>query len=488
MELQIRIRNNLEIQGASPELKSYLEELLTLVNPVWVEAKAFGRYTANIPQYIRQFEYEDHCMLVPRGLLEHLINDLDLEWVLIDERAAPEAPWGEGNVTLRPDDQESAVQRMMAHDNGFLSAPAGSGKTVMGLELCRRLGLRALWLVHQESLKKQAIEEAVKHLGLKVEDIGVLHGKKWKIGECLTVGMIPTLQRRDLSEIVGEFGTIAIDEAHHVPSKTFLDVVSQFYPQYLFGLTATAYRRDKLDIVMFNAIGPKIAEIEHVELFEEEHLMIPAIKVKHTGWDPENAHLMEYNDFMEAMVTAPVRNQRIVRDIVREANQPGTVSIVLVERTKHAEVLTELVKKEGIACDFVVGSIDVDSPDGSSGQSASKKRGKRPRKKKKSIPKKVREKTISEFKDGKIQVLIATYDLLMEGFNHRPLNRLFLASPIKWKGNVIQALGRVQRTAIGKDDAIVYDYVDEKVGMFERQFESRLFRVYKKMGMEVDQP
>lgn len=483
MALQIRIRSSLEIQGASPELKSYLQELLTLTNPVWIEAKAFGRFTGNIPQYIRQFEFEDNRMIVPRGLLEHLVNDLNLEWELTDERADPKAPWGEGNVLLRPDDQETAVQQLMSHDNGFLSAPAGSGKTVMGLEMCRRLGLRALWLVHQENLKKQAIEEAVEHLGLKEEDIGILHGKKWKIGECLTVGMIPTLKRRDLSDIVNQFGTVVVDEAHHAPSKTFLDVVTQFNPQYLFGLTATAYRRDKLDVVMFNAIGPKIAEIEHADLFEEDHLMIPSIRVRHTGWDPENSNTMEYNDFMEAMVTAPQRNQMIVRDVVQEAKKPGTIAIVLVERTKHAEVLTKLIKEEGIRCDFVVGSVDVES------DTPVQWRGKKkPRKKKRPIPKKVRERIISEFKNGEIQVLVATYDLLMEGFNYRPLNRLFLASPIKWKGNVVQALGRIQRTEEGKTDAIAYDYVDEKVGMFSRQFESRLFRVYEKMGMKVTHP
>ncbi len=485
MALQIRIRNNLEVQGASPELKNYLKELLTIVNPVWIEAKAFGRYTANISQYIRQFEFDNHSMIVPRGLLEHLVEDLDLEWELIDERATPEAPWGEGIVTLRPDDQESTVQRMMTHDNGFLSAPAGSGKTVMGLEMCRRLGLRALWLVHQERLEAQAVSEAVEHLGLEVKDIGILHGKKWKIGECLTVGMIPTMRRRDLSDLSNTFGTVIVDEGHHVPSKTFLEVVNQFNPKYLFGLTATAYRRDKLDVIMFNAIGPKVAEIDHVELVEDEHLMLPTIKVRETGWDPENSLLMEYSDFMEAMVTAPQRNQQIVRDVVREAKKPGNVSIVLVERTKHAEVLTALIKEAGVKCDFVVGSVDINDEGNRKEFSRAKKKL---RKKKRPLPRKVRDKVMSELRSGGLQVLVTTYDLLMEGFNHPPLNRLFLAAPIKWKGNVVQALGRIQRTADGKEDATAYDYVDEKIGMFIRQFNLRLFRVYEHMGMKVEHP
>jgi len=479
MELKLRIQNDLEVMEPSPELRDYLKQLLTITNPAWLEAKKFGRYTRNIERCIYQFEDLGDRIVIPRGLLYHLLNDLGLSWQLVDNRAAPKVEWGPGNVTLRPDDQEPAVIALSQQDNGFLAAPAGSGKTVMGLELCRRLGLKALWLTHQNSLKEQVIEEIEEHLEISPEDVGILHGPKWTIGDQITVGMIPTLRKRDLSSLEREFGTVVVDEAHHVPSAGFLTVVNKFSAKHVYGLTATAYRRDKLDAVMFNAIGPKIAEIEHFELFEEEHLMIPTIKVRETGWDPPKSAIMDYQDFMEEMVEAPVRNKKIVRDIISEC-KPGNCCIVLVERTKHAEVLTSLLQEEGVRCEFVVGSIDVkDDPPSSKGR-------RRPRRKKKAIPKKIRDKIIKDFKGGKIQVLVATYDLLMEGFNYRPLNRLFLASPIKWKGNVVQALGRIQRPAEGKNDAIVYDYVDERIGMFSRQADSRRFRVYDKMGMRVE--
>jgi superfamily II DNA or RNA helicase len=92
---------------------------------------------------------------------------------------------------------------------------------------------------------------------------------------------------------------------------------------------------------------------------------------------------------------------------------------------------------------------------------------------------------VADFKGGKIQVLVATYDLLAEGFNHRPLNRLFLATPIRWEGLVVQSIGRVQRPYEGKTEALVYDYMDEGIAMFADQASSRLSRVYERMGMPI---
>jgi len=468
------IRHNLEISDTDAELREYLKEYLTILNPEWLDAQTFGRWTGSVPKYLTQYSEENGKVFVPRGVMRHILEDLGRDWQLQDERVVPasKTAWPAGKIILRPDDQELAVNQLLSFDSGFLSAPAGSGKTVMGLEAARRLGLRALWLTHRKELKDQAIERAVELLDLPMKEIGVLHGNTWKLGEHLTVGMVPTLRKRDLAEIASYFGTIIIDEAHHVPSSTFLNVVDKFKAYYVYGLTATAYRRDKLDSIMFNAIGPIVAKIEHEELFEDEHLMIPTIKRRNTGWNPPDSVLMEYHDFMEAMVSDTRRNNIIVNDIVRECI-PGNTCVVLVERTKHAEILTALLKDQGIRCEFVVGSVDVDVEDAKTGK-----------KKKKAIPKEVRNKVVSDFREGRTQVLVATYDLLAEGFDYKPLNRLFMASPIKWKGTVVQSIGRVQRPHEKKKDAIVYDYVDD-VAMFHKQAESRLFRVYKPMGMKV---
>ncbi len=479
--MKVYIRKNIQLGGIDKELREYLKSLLTTVNPEYIDAKDFGRWTGNIEQFLYQFtEYGDD-LTIPRGLLDHVLNDLGRKFdEVIDKRVMtlPEKIWPEGNIILRPGDQETAVRELMSYDNGFLSAPAGSGKTIIGLEVCRRLGLKALWLTHRKELKDQTIDEIVQHLEIPKDSIGILHGKKWVLGEQMTVGMIPTLGKRDLSEIEDEFGTIIVDEAHHIPSKTFLQVVNQFTAKYVYGLTATAYRRDKLEAIMFNSIGPVVARIEHVDLIEDAHLIIPSVKRRSTGWVPANAKELEYHDFMDAMVHSKMRNQKIVDDVIAECSNPNNTSIVLVSRTKHAEVLAAMVKDAGIRCEFVVGSVDVEDTTPSFGR--------RKKKKKKAIPKDVRDQIINDFKEGRLQVVVATYDLLAEGFNYRPLNRLFLASPIKWKGTVVQSLGRVQRPHEDKDNALVYDYVDWGITMFAKQADSRLLSVYRRMGIEVE--
>jgi len=476
--MKLRIYKDITIYGIHPELKNYLQAYLVTENPEYVEARNFGRYLGNIPQWITQFEEEnDGGFTIPRGMLEHVLNDLGLQFQIEDARVGPEAEkvWPIPNAVLRPDDQEPAVQELLSHYNGFLAAPAGSGKTVMGLIAAQRLGLKCLWLTHRKELKDQVIEEIVEHLDIPKRSIGIIHGKTWKIGEQITVGMIPTLKNRDLSPLVEQFGVVIVDEAHHVPSKTFLHVVNNFAARYIYGLTATPKRRDKLEEVMFHAIGPIQHRIEHRELEEDGHLMKPTIRRRKTGWLPPDARLLDYHGFMEQMVHDVGRNRRIVDDIISEC-RPGNTSIALVGRTKHAEVLTEMLKQRGIKAEFCVATIDVEGAP-----------GKKKRKKKKAIPKAVRDQIVADFKEGRLEVLVATYDLLAEGFNYKPLNRLFMASPIKWEGWVEQALGRIRRPAEGKTDAIAYDYVDELIAMFIKQAEVRYLSVYRVMDMPVEE-
>ena len=56
--------------------------------------------------------------------------------------------------------------------------------------------------------------------------------------------------------------------------------------------------------------------------------------------------------------------------------------------------------------------------------------------------------------------------------------------PISWMGLLEQYLGRLQRRHSHKREVVVYDYVDQQVGVLQRMFKKRS-RGYRSLGFEV---
>jgi hypothetical protein len=81
-------------------------------------------------------------------------------------------------------------------------------------------------------------------------------------------------------------------------------------------------------------------------------------------------------------------------------------------------------------------------------------------------------------------LILSTGKYIGEGFNFPQLDTLILASPIAWKGNVIQYAGRVSRAHTGKTEILIFDYVDFKLPVFVRMFAKRV-NAYKKIGFSL---
>jgi len=145
----------------------------------------------------------------------------------------------------------------------------------------------------------------------------------------------------------------------------------------------------------------------------------------------------------------PARNALIAADVAREAEIGGGVCLVLSDRKAHVEALVELLAERGVEAAMLTGA---------QGNSE-------------------RQNVVEALNSGKTQVLVATGQLIGEGFDCWELSTLFLATPIRFNGRLLQYLGRVLRPAPGKDKAKVYDYVDP-VGVLENAARARA-RVYE---------
>ena len=137
---------------------------------------------------------------------------------------------------LRPS-QEAVYDEVL--DSCIINAWVSWGKTFTGLAIANKLRQRTLIVTHTLSLRSQWEKEIKKVFGV---DAGVIGSGKFDVRD-FTVANVQTLYRR-IDEVSKLFGTLILDEMHHVSSPTFGRIVDASHARYKIGLTGTMERKD----------------------------------------------------------------------------------------------------------------------------------------------------------------------------------------------------------------------------------------------------
>lgn len=439
---------------------------LQIPNPKFIEAQAAGRSVHGLNQYITNFSVmPDGSLMVPRGLRSWLFEQcaaLDIPFNSIDNRKLFNYEVIDSSKIIYRPYQAKAVTTMIANSSeGILVAPAGSGKTVMGLSIIPIVGQPTLWLTHTGPLADQAVERAQSFLP-DIGQIGFIGVSKWDKGELLTVGMVQTLVRNPdkLLKMRDDYGLVILDECHHCPATTFLNVVSQLNSFYMYGLTATPYRRDNLEMLMFQNLGMNTTTISTKEVEAHGGIIVPTVRIRKVFGPVVDGNNIQ-KILKENIVDNTARNSMIVNDVLAEARNEK-FCIVISDRRAHCETLHKAIKRDWKKTGIVTGKYT-----------------------KKQIAKQV-----DMFNRKEITVLVATFSLLGEGFDVPFLDRAFVSMPFRAEAKAEQLLGRIQRSHPDKKDAVVYDYVDENIGVVKNQFFNRTkacrYRTYKRLGAKIE--
>jgi superfamily II DNA or RNA helicase len=335
---------------------------------------------------------------------------------------------------LKPFQQE-AVRTMLTKEFGTLSAPTGSGKTVMALYMIAVRKQPTLIVVHTKDLAFQWIERIETFLGIPAHACGLIGAGKKDIGEKTTVALVQSLYRC-ADEVVHRIGHLVVDECHRTPSRTFTDAVTEFDARFMLGLSATPWRRDRLSKLIFWHLGDIHHKIEKVDLVDSGDVLAADIVLRETDFKPHYDPVREYSKMLSELTTDDARNRLIASDVAQAYRDNGGVCLVLSDRKMHCENLAAILKYKFVTpCDILTGDL----------RDAQ------------------RREVLDRIDSGAVKVLVATGQLIGEGFDCKDLSLLFLTTPIKFSGRVIQYLGRVLRPAPGKQMAKVYDYVDKNV-------------------------
>lgn len=403
-------------------------------------------------------------LIVPRGLRQYIIDEcteMGEEILINDKRKLFDFIHLDSSLIKYRSYQSDAVNELIGKSpEGILVSPAGSGKTIMGLSLIPVLGQPTLWLTHTGPLMTQAVERAKAFLP-DIGKIGKIGASKWELGDVLTIATIQTLSRNidKLIKMRDKFGLVIQDECHHVAAKTFTDVICHTNPYYLYGLTATPYRGDKLEALMYQAIGSSKTIVPLEKVKAEGGVIMPIVlyrEIRSKYHDGNDIQLI----LKEFIVDNDRRNSIIVSDVIREAKE-GHFCIVLSDRREHCEELYSRIstgwEKTGIAT------------------------GK--------YSKKYVNQQVDAYNDNRITVLVATSSLLGEGFDVPFLDRAFITMPFRSMSKAEQLIGRIQRSFDGKNDAVLYDYVDINIGVLKNQFFGRTkgsrSQTYSRLGVKI---
>jgi superfamily II DNA or RNA helicase len=424
---------------------------LTFNNPQYLENEHRGFSNWDIPQEIKGYRVEGDALVIPRGFTRQLVEILrgaGVRYQVEDHRRTlPEVDFTfKGKLH---DFQVEAVEAMAARDFGTLAAPTGSGKTVMALALIALRRQPALVAVHTKELMEQWIERTKSFLGIPRQEIGRIGNGKKLIGEKITVGLVQTIYKC-ASEVAPHIGNLVIDECHRAPSRTFTEAVTAFDCRYMTGLSATPWRRDGLSRLIYWYVGDKVHEVDQDVLVGAGHVLKAEVIIRETDFTPWHDPSLEYSKTLSELTQNPARNFLIASDVAKEAGNGGGVCLVLSDRKAHCEALQAAIQGHGIEAHLLTGDL-------SNGE---------------------RQAVVEALNAGQVKVLVATGQLIGEGFDCKELSTLFLATPIKFNGRLLQYLGRVLRPAPGKAKAIVYDYVDP-VGVLKNAARARQ-RVYGK--------
>jgi superfamily II DNA or RNA helicase len=451
--LTITITNCLQLKNIPPGIMAALTEKLEFVNPKWLENDRLGRWNRATPRLLKFYDKVGKTGLwIPRGYMRQLILMCRREKIAydIDDRRNSLPPVSYSfSGRLKPF-QQAAVEDMLARDFGTLSSATGSGKTVMALHIIAQRKQPAIIIVHTKDLAAQWIERIETFLGIPPGEVGMIGGGRKTVGQKITVALVQSLYKC-AEEVAPQIGFLIVDECHRCPSRTFTEAVSSFDSKYMLGLSATPWRRDKLSKLIFWHLGDVHHEVDKDHLVETGAVLPAEVTIRHTRFRTRHDPITEYSKMLSELTTDTDRNILITSDVAREAINSDGVCLVLSDRKAHCENLQSLLRyRNKVESELLTGDLPVSQ----------------------------RQEVIEKLNSKQAKVVIATGQLIGEGFDCKELTTLFLATPISFSGRVLQYLGRVLRPAPGKTLARVYDYVDIHVDVLQKAANTRQ-RVYQ---------
>ena len=315
----------------------------------------------------------------------------------------------------------------------ILTLPCGFGKTVVALGIAAALKRKTLVVVHKENLLEQWVERIKTFLpGART---GVIQQNRAEFeGADICLAMLQTICAREMPPgCLESFGTVVLDEAHHLAAPYFSQLFFKLRCRHILGLTATPKRKDGCSEILHLFMGPfsyQLATRTDADVKVFVNSWRNNFRCNH---DPTPPEVQRYKT---RLTTDQRRNAHII-ELCWQASQAGRNVICLSDRVDHLVQLKDSWTSQyaEVPCALFIGG-----------------RGKE----------NLQERKRAE--EGAV-IILATFAMASEGLDIPRLDTLILSTPV---GDVTQAVGRILRPCASKKSPIVVDICDDGCKAFGR--------------------
>lgn len=350
-------------------------------------------------------------------------------------------------ITPRPYQSQAAQAVHEAWNSGFLNAlvvaATGAGKTEIGL-LCVasdsgtiNRNRRVLWIAHRKELIDQPRDRILKHWP-ELGRPGIVMGDQNECSPAVVIATIQTLQSTGRLEQILSAGTIThlvTDEAHHATSSSYLSLYDRLRSvnpalRHL-GLTATPVRTDKDGLSrVFETVAYRITIKDCIRLGYLTPMVALGISLPVSFADVGERGGEYDEEDAGRVLSARNAEEIVVKTWEKESSSRQTIAFT-----------SSVLQAHSLAARFRESGHLFEAIDGTT-------------------PKPIRDEIIARFKRGEIRGLV-NCAVLTEGFDAPEASCLLQVKPTRSDLVYVQMIGRVLRTAPGKENALILDFVPQ---------------------------
>ena len=370
---------------------------------------------------------------IPSGREDLIPKDYEI----VDKRIKVPTNFPEFQYELRPS-QEDVFNEV--NDSCIINAWVSWGKTFTALAIAKKLGQKTLVVVHTLALLKQWETEVKKVFGIQT---GIIGNGKFNIDSPIVIGSVQSLYRR-IPAISDRFGTVILDEMHHVSSPTFGRIIDKNKARYKLGLSGTIERKDGKHVVFRDYFGQTVLKPP------KENYMVPKIDViysevrfldgQNIPWANKVTHLTYQEEYVHSV--AMIASNYAAR---------GHKVLVVSDRVEFLKTCTRLSGDKAVC---ITGDI----------------------------PHQQRPDIMKQIWTNK-DILYGTQSIFSEGISLDCLSCLVLATPVNNDPLLTQLIGRIIRVEKNKRQPVVVDI--NLQGKTARKQANNRRGYYMKQGYEI---